>query len=120
MASAEATVDMVAVPLMARQDSTVLTAVEETLVITLVRTLSKLVVVASAWAMLNATAWQQRQGGRCLSDAAGHSGAAENTVLTGMPPCTDNYSSVRATLHAVCSGLWWLWRSRAKQHVAFC
>ena len=56
VASAEATVDTVAVPLMLRQDSTVLTAVEETLVITLVRTLSKLVVVASDWAMLKATA----------------------------------------------------------------
>lgn len=39
---------------MPRQDSTVLTAVEETLVITLVKTLSKLVVVASDWAMLKA------------------------------------------------------------------
>lgn len=57
---------MVAVPLMPRQDSTVLTAVEETLVITLVKTLSKLVVVASDWAMLKATAWQQRQSGWCL------------------------------------------------------
>ncbi len=57
---------MVAVPLMPRQDSTVLTAVEETLVITLVKTLSKLVVVASDCAMLKATAWQQRQSGWCL------------------------------------------------------
>ena len=51
---------------MPRQDSTVLTAVEETLVITLVKTLSKLVVVASDWAMLKATAWQQRQSDWCL------------------------------------------------------
>ena len=76
-ASAEATVDMVAVPLMPRQDSTVLTAVEEMLVITLVRMLSKLAVVASDWAMLKATAWQQRQSGQCLGYAAGHNRAAE-------------------------------------------
>ena len=68
---------MVAVPSMARQDSTILTAVEETLVITLVRMLSKLVVVASDWAMLKATAWQQRHSGQGLGGAAGHSGAAQ-------------------------------------------
>ena len=77
VASAEATVDMVTVPLMPRQDSTAVTAVEETLVITLVRILSKLAVVPSDWAMLKATAGQHRQSGQCLGDAAGHSWPAE-------------------------------------------